>query len=675
MFVSHDKSVTKKKIQKPNILRRKPKAIVLKSTADTEFLDSLNDKDSETTTYFVESDTNIDNESTTKKLVKGNNTSKKVYQIINDDSILRDYQIIENEVNTRPNNLLPAEISIENSICNDEDLVQSSLNIDSFLIDNTTKQNITLSANVTPLKNQVVKASDKLCFGFIDDSNRLVIEPCDVTQEGFCLEPKSDVVSTMVPLSAVSTIQGTIDNYAQMPTIIKTHKFSIEDLTQKSVRYKCDEPNCSKEFLSEQKLVKHKNSHNKECRVPRQTTLECPVKKLDGSGIEEPCGRTFQVRGDLIKHLNEEHAPEDAGYKCEECGRSFFWASGLRAHSRSHAAGARAALACPWPGCGRVFRQPCRLREHSRAHTGDKPYHCSYPNCGWSFRTASKLLRHSRGHRGDRRHPCAACGRAFLRREHLREHSARHHAARNQPHACPRPDCKQTFTNMSSLYTHMKKVHPKEDTNEIEDPVPADNEQILKKPTNMFMVNLWDGSAVELVEEGKDESQDVLLQSNTSNVGIELEIENAVNVDMEGVRDELEEEIMEVEGEVREMMDMEGEGQSARTHCTWPLTKSYKSPNDGYVLEDDVQVGQSEGSESNIYTVRSDLFLHGSVFHSEDSEQMCSTVRVCERGLAALDADLLLGAPSLDISQEELYTDAVDESSFRVFLLSGEELS
>ncbi|XP_063616245.1 Krueppel-like factor 1 [Cydia splendana] len=80
---------------------------------------------------------------------------------------------------------------------------------------------------------------------------------------------------------------------------------------------------------------------------------------------------------------------------------------------------------CLWPGCGRAFRQPCRLREHARAHTGDRPYRCKHPGCPWAFRTASKLLRHARRHTGERRHACA-CGRAFRRREHLREHQARH---------------------------------------------------------------------------------------------------------------------------------------------------------------------------------------------------------------------------------------------------------
>lgn len=66
-------------------------------------------------------------------------------------------------------------------------------------------------------------------------------------------------------------------------------------------------------------------------------------------------------------------------YSCSVCSRRFFWAIGLRAHSRTHCGQPAPTLACAWPGCDRVFRQPCRLREHTRAHTGDKPYPCRYP--------------------------------------------------------------------------------------------------------------------------------------------------------------------------------------------------------------------------------------------------------------------------------------------------------
>ncbi|XP_045446039.1 zinc finger protein 628-like [Melitaea cinxia] len=579
--------------------------------------------------------------------------------------------------------------------------------------------------------------------------------------------------STVTSEHNISTVTSTnqeSNNVQNLTSMDNIQKISIEQLTSAPIRFKkslqCDMPNCNKEFMSEPKLKKHKSSHNKDSstKSARQITVECPVKKILENGLEESCGRIFHVREELVKHLNEEHTIEEAAYRCQECGRRFFWASGLRAHARAHAGRAgRSALACPWPGCARVFRQPCRLREHARAHTGDKPYPCRYPNCGWSFRTASKLLRHARRHTGERRHACATCGRAFLRREHLRDHAARHHApaarrahacphagnysphttalagapraplvrrehlrdhaarhhapaarrthacphagnysphttalagapraparprraaprARRAPHlvrrehlrdhaarhhapaarrthACPhagnysphttalagaprapaRPrraaprarrapharlpaHCQQSFTNMSSLYMHTKKVHKKKENDQPANPTTSDNQELPKVTSeNLFMVSLLEAGAAGAA--GAEEAH------------------------------------------------------AARTHCTWPLARAPPCAPDACVLADDVQVEQSEGFENNIYTVRSDLFLHGNVLHNEDSEPMSRCVRVAEDGALALDADLLLDAPSVHLDQEELYTDAVDESSFRVFLLSGEELA
>lgn len=76
-------------------------------------------------------------------------------------------------------------------------------------------------------------------------------------------------------------------------------------------------PNCTKEFRSEQKLKKHKNTHEKDgsIKAPRQVTVECPVKKVAEDGSENACGRIFIVREKLLQHLNEEHTLEDAVYK------------------------------------------------------------------------------------------------------------------------------------------------------------------------------------------------------------------------------------------------------------------------------------------------------------------------------------------------------------------------
>lgn len=79
--------------------------------------------------------------------------------------------------------------------------------------------------------------------------------------------------------------------------------------------FQCDIGNCNKEYSSKQKLKKHQSSHNKEGgnRPHRQTSVECPIKAVH-AGVEEPCGRTFPQREDLLKHLKEEHTLDQANY-------------------------------------------------------------------------------------------------------------------------------------------------------------------------------------------------------------------------------------------------------------------------------------------------------------------------------------------------------------------------
>lgn len=57
-------------------------------------------------------------------------------------------------------------------------------------------------------------------------------------------------------------------------------------------------------------------AHNKDIivRPPRQSTVECPVKKTGPNGVEERCGYFFKQRDDLITHLNVDHTPDEAAY-------------------------------------------------------------------------------------------------------------------------------------------------------------------------------------------------------------------------------------------------------------------------------------------------------------------------------------------------------------------------
>lgn len=84
-----------------------------------------------------------------------------------------------------------------------------------------------------------------------------------------------------------------------------------------SVNFQCDEADCEKVFLSEKKLLKHKKTHSKVCRVVRQTVFECPVK--NSCNAEENCQKVFLVKAELVKHINEDHSADDAAYKLVYC--------------------------------------------------------------------------------------------------------------------------------------------------------------------------------------------------------------------------------------------------------------------------------------------------------------------------------------------------------------------
>ncbi|KAJ8736153.1 hypothetical protein PYW08_006809 [Mythimna loreyi] len=633
MFASNEKCFGKKSFQKPNILRRKGKVSVPKANT-TNVIESP-EAISLVTTSHIET-TNVSNQFDNITILETNNklnVTGTVWGLSSEDCEDKQTTII-----TAQETDIHANLNIE--IKNDgRSLEHNALNIESFINssgDIAQDQPLSYDASVLTEK-KTTEAKSKWCFD-ISNNSMDFSSLNNFKDHQLDLEDQLDSV-IVVPSKTVSE-QLTEQLHNQAATTAPTQSVTA-NYSNRAVKFKCDEPDCNKGFWSEEKLKKHKNSHKRQAyRTPTQISYECPVKKKGPDGTDEKCPRTFEVRSDLLKHLDEDHTLDDAAHRCSVCGRRFFWAMGLRAHGTSLCA--RGGLACAWPGCGRVFRLPCRLREHARAHTGDRPYLCRYPDCGWAFRSASKLVRHARRHTDERRHACATCGRAFLRREHLRDHAARHHApAKRAAHHCTHAGCEQTFTNMSTLYMHMKKVH-REGKGVTVAPAAEDQPATVSEDGDyVYLVSLPEDVVVE------DEDWKVSMAS------AELEGSQPAGA-----------------ASAAGAAGAAADGHAARTHCTWPLARAH------LVLDDDVHVGRTEGSVSDVYTVRSDLFLHGNVPIDDDSQQIVGAALSGEA--SSMDADLCLidAHPTIDLMQEELmYEDAADESSFRVFLMNGEELT
>lgn len=70
--------------------------------------------------------------------------------------------------------------------------------------------------------------------------------------------------------------------------------------------------------------------------------------------------------------------------------------------------------------CGRTFSLRGNLLRHERIHRGDKPFRCRF--CNKAFIQRTDVLAHERVHTGEKPFACQYCGKRFPRRSTMKEH-------------------------------------------------------------------------------------------------------------------------------------------------------------------------------------------------------------------------------------------------------------
>ncbi|XP_063395617.1 uncharacterized protein LOC134680417 [Cydia fagiglandana] len=262
MFVSHKLSTSKKTFQKPNILRRKTKATAIKSGSckpspaptATAGGPKLPDTARNNTAHNwgVSRPVNRVQLEVLAQDVACSPSEHPAATSVGTQDIHMGTVVHVEEVMDMEDQLS----NVEETLCDDtqHSTDQEVVDVEAFLNGSRTQYKTQYEAQ-SKLENSSVQ---KWQIDLENDTDEIIMEPYNGLQE--MPEDKSDAALPPPPLDC--------DLVAIRPG-----------------NFKCDEPDCNKAFLTEQKLRRHRAVHNKQ-RPPPPAAVECPA----GAGVEREEG-------------------------------------------------------------------------------------------------------------------------------------------------------------------------------------------------------------------------------------------------------------------------------------------------------------------------------------------------------------------------------------------------
>lgn len=180
------------------------------------------------------------------------------------------------------------------------------------------------------------------------------------------------------------------------------------------------------------------------------------------------CGKVFNARYQLQKHISEEHSKTQA-HVCPICGIFRRDEEYLELHMNVHEG--KTEKQCRY--CDKSFSRPVNTLRHMRMHWDKKKYQCE--KCGLRFSQDNLLYNHRLRHEAEE-NPiiCSICNVSFKSRKTFNHHTLIH--KENRPrHYCT--VCPKSFTERYTLKMHMK-THDGDVVYGVREEVPTDDQVV-----------------------------------------------------------------------------------------------------------------------------------------------------------------------------------------------------
>lgn len=236
-----------------------------------------------------------------------------------------------------------------------------------------------------------------------------------------------------------------------------THTKSIH---QNNWRYKCSlcDYGTAQESLYKNHARKHGENSNLRCEICNQEFKSWWRYQVHGTVVHqqslkcEKCGKEFDKRRNLLRHISRNHASKkEKDVACEECGKLFYDKWALRSHMELHTNQKEQCPYCQYQTC-----HPKNLRVHIKHHVQKYDFVCEH--CGKGFPYKFLLRQHMGKLHSDigmSRLPCNLCGKTFASVQYLNVHMKSHDPDyKNRNHQCEM--CGKKFLTRGMLLRHVR---------------------------------------------------------------------------------------------------------------------------------------------------------------------------------------------------------------------------